>query len=201
MGTVAYSGKPYSLGLCYSPDHKHNIWGKQSSYLMSLWLSCTRMVFSRAQLDLQGCFTQHISPSMGHQSGYETQIFSRDLTPSCHAGLEEDGSCMVWRPEQQSLQVLRSHSTLQVVVPASVLCPDSLPVLCPLSSSKCQKCEENYLRRTVIREIQQAAKFQPRLVSILDLLYKPSNYHFIKNRGLSQFFHWGHSCSTFLERS
>lgn len=36
MGTVVCNGKPYSLGLCYSPDHEHNFWGKQSSYLMSL---------------------------------------------------------------------------------------------------------------------------------------------------------------------
>ena len=30
---MAYNGKPYSLELCYSPDHEHNIWGKQSSYV------------------------------------------------------------------------------------------------------------------------------------------------------------------------
>lgn len=36
MGTMAYNWKTYILGLCYSPDHKHNIWGKQSSYLIPL---------------------------------------------------------------------------------------------------------------------------------------------------------------------
>jgi len=41
MDTTAWKDIPHSLRLCYSPDHEHNIWAKQPSYVSMVMLHIT----------------------------------------------------------------------------------------------------------------------------------------------------------------
>lgn len=78
MGGMECNGKPYSLGLCHSPDHNPNTQGKQASYDSVVTLHWEGILQGRARH--VGVFFLSTPPqsSKGHQSGYEPQTFIRE---------------------------------------------------------------------------------------------------------------------------